>query len=289
VSIVPTDRRDTPERPEPTQTLVKGLRVLETVAAHSEGVTLAQLSRSLPYPKSTTYRLAATLERLGYLVRLRHEERYRVGPSAVRMAGAALQVLPLAELARPHLESLAAVTGESSHVAILDGDEIVYVALAQGAHRVRPVTWIGMRLAAHATASGKAILAFAPEATLRSILSRGLVARTPDTITDEARFLAALAEARQRGYAVDDGEESPEVRCVAAPVFGLGGVVAGAIGVSAPSSRLSRDRFAVLGSLVSATASALSSALGHSPSQETDHGVGTSASSGKRHRGRLDV
>ena len=121
--------------------------------------------------------------------------------------------------ARPHLARLVDELGESANLAMLDGDEIVYIAQAQSRHSMRMFTEVGRRVEPHCTAVGKAIMATMPIDEVREILKRsGMPRHTDTTITDPEEFIGQLAFSAEHGYAVDEGEQETGVRCVAVAI-----------------------------------------------------------------------
>lgn len=291
---VPTVRR----MPKPTErsgtralgsagvlTLAKGLRILEAVGERPQGITLAELVRSLPFNKSTLFRFLTTLQQAGYADRIPGSDRYRLGARVLKLAGEMLDALPMRDVASPHLVELMLSTGETSHVSILDDAEVVYIDKVDSPQRVRLHSWVGLRMRAHSTAAGKAMLAHLPEAELQRVLAGGLPARTPHTITSERALRKQLAEIRTDGYAIDDEEETPEIRCVGAPIFGLDRKVIGAVSVSGPATRLSLERAHEIAPAVVAAAQQISTRLGYrfEPAQQgtqREHAPGGQPTSG---------
>jgi IclR family acetate operon transcriptional repressor len=164
------------------------------------------------------------------------------------------------------MERLAADAGETANLGVLDGGRVVNLHKVLGPHPVRlHIDAVG-GVPAHATALGKVLLADLPADELdRRLGSRPLVRLTSKTIGDRAVLRAELARVGQRGYAVDDEECSPGLRCVAAPVRDRLGAVVAAVSVSGPARRLPRQRLVGLGSAVRAAALAISRRLGFEP------------------------
>lgn len=144
----------------------------------------------------------------------------------------------LVPIIKPHMDRLAREVGETVQVARLDGIENVYIAISESPRPMRLASSVGMRLHAHATGLGKALLAQLPPKEARERLTAVLLPRfTAATITDPELLLDVLAEVRQRGYAVDQGDFLEGTRCVAVPLFNQDDEVLAAISVTAPSSR----------------------------------------------------
>jgi DNA-binding IclR family transcriptional regulator len=241
----------------------KAVQVLRLLGDAGElGVT--ELSRRLHVHKSTVSRLLATLERHGVVSRNPQTDKFGLGPALISLAGAALQRIDLRAAAREHLSRLAAETRETVNLAILDGDQVVNVEKLPSAHYIRDIGWIGRRSPLHCTATGKVLVAHLSRAELRRLLGPRLQRFTPQTICDWPTLETELAEVRRQGYAIGREELEPGLVAIAAPIYDLGGRVAGAVSVSGPSFRMSLDAIAVYAPHVVAAAAAISRSLGHS-------------------------
>lgn len=244
--------------PRGTQTLARGLALLEKVG---EGVqSLEGLARALGIPKSTVHRLARALVQAGYL---RHLPRkgYTLGPKLVRLGfqAHAQQELPL--LARPHLEWLRDRTGETVHLGVLEGGEVVYMDKLPGRRELQLASRIGSRFPAQSTALGKALLAHLPEEVWVRYFLPGL-RRTSKTLGDLEAFREELRRTRARGYALDLEENEVGVRCVAAPIWDGQGQVVAAVSVSTASVYLDEHRIQEVAPLVQEAARRISAELG---------------------------
>lgn len=232
---------------------------------------MAGVARSANLPRSTVVRLLNALE-AEQLVRVDPATgRYEVGPGILELAGQYLARLDVRQITLPFLWELAAVTRETVNLAIQSGIHTVCVEQIEGPHAVRAVNWIGqrlaVRLAVHATAIGKAWLAFQPEAVVTQILhdlsdEQGqLPAYTAQTIGDAAALRDDLAHTRRRGYATTHEELKPWLSAVAAPLRGAHGVAVASIVVSGPSFRLTSRRIAEFGPTVVQVAARATAAL----------------------------
>jgi len=139
-------------------------------------------------------------------------------------------------------DELVELTGESAHVSQMSSGGPVYVLQRRAPFRVSVDTEVGSRPPMHATSTGKAVLAHLPAMEREIWLTEPLERYTPRTITDLAALNRSLVMVARRGYAVDDEEYNPGVRCIAAPVFGVDGSVVGCVGVSAPTLRMEVER-----------------------------------------------
>jgi DNA-binding IclR family transcriptional regulator len=200
----------------PPAVLARAIRVLEDFA-HQDECGVRELARSLEVSPSTAYHLLAGLERLGLLQRTA-DRRYRLGWRAAALGSALSKGFRPAELAEEVLAELARETGETAHLGILQGTEVVYLAKVEGHHAVRLASQVGQRFPAHATACGKALLAF-DDTAAEAVVARGLPALTAHTLTDESALRAELADVRAGALARDSEEIELHAACAAVPVL----------------------------------------------------------------------
>ena len=245
MSDVPTVTGDTPAddaRPRSggVRSIERAFAVLELVAAHGGSMSLSAMARGSRLPPATLHRLAATLVDLGYL-RQEASRRYALGPRLALLSDGSRSRLSSAAL--PHLVRLVDATDETANLAMLEGDQVAYVAQAPGRHSMRMFTEVGRRVSPHCTAVGKALLATSGDDEVRALLARtGLPRHTAHTLTDPDDFLAELGRVRARGYAVDEGEQEVGVRCVAVVV--PGSALRLAMSVSGPVPRMTDELLA---------------------------------------------
>src|SRR2546427_7675194 len=200
--------------------------------------TGSDVARELHVHRSTALRLLGTLERHALVERDQRTARYRLGRRLPHLASVVTGELDLRFVARPVCEQLAVAAGETATLDVLVGDVIVPIEQATASTSVVSVNWLGRRTPVHCTASGKAILAFGPEAVRERLLSGTLDRVTPNTVTDRAKLEAQLEEARQTGVARTHEELEVGLDAIAAPVYGVDGEVVAALDVSGPSHRL---------------------------------------------------
>lgn len=216
------------------QSVDRALDLLEALAAAEVALGVGELAREVGLPQGTTHRLLRSLEQRGYV----HQgagRKYSIGTAALRLGDAAQR--SLARSARPYLSELVELSGESANLAVLEGNDVVYVAQSPSPHSLRMFTEVGRHVTPHSTAVGKVLLAALPEDRAVGVLRRaGLPRYTDHTITDLDELLAELDATRDRGWAVDEGEQELGVRCVAVPVHQHGRVVA-AVSLSGPAGR----------------------------------------------------
>jgi IclR family acetate operon transcriptional repressor len=228
-------------RPGGVQSLDRAFAILEAMADAGGVIGLSQLAAAADLPLATIHRLVRTLVDLGY-VRQEPSRQYSLGPRLMRLADASTK--RLGTLAHPHMTRVVEAVGESVNLAVLDGEEIVYVAQVQPSQNfMRMFTEVGRRTLPHTTAVGKAILASKSDAEVRELLKRtGMPRRTAHTITSPKAFLADLERVRARGYAIDEGEQELGVRCVAVAVPHAPRPMA--VSISGPLTRMTDDAVA---------------------------------------------
>lgn len=239
------------------QSLERAFDILEAMADAGGSASLSQLAGDVRLPLPTIHRLIRTLVDLGY-VRQEPSRRYTLGPKLIRLGESSSRMLRT--WARPYLAELVDRVGETTNLAMLDNDLVVYVAQVPSRHSMRMFTEVGRRVLPHCTAVGKAILARLGEDEVRGLLRRtGMEARTAHTITDPGVLLAELAHVRTQGYAVDNGEQEVGVRCVAVAVPGAPTPIA--LSVSGPTTRMTPDAVARAAPLLKNAARRLASDL----------------------------
>jgi DNA-binding IclR family transcriptional regulator len=163
-----------------------------------------------------------------------------VGLKILSLSRGALSDLDVRGVALPIMRHLTRQTGLTSHLAILDGPEAVYVEKVEPESFIRMDTWVGRRMRVHATSVGKALVAHIPQDALERIISKaGMEKRTPKTIITLPKLLKELDKVRTQGYAVDDEENNLGARCVGASVFNDRGLIEAALGLSGTTQQVS--------------------------------------------------
>ncbi|MFF1787324.1 IclR family transcriptional regulator [Kitasatospora sp. NPDC058243] len=247
-----------------SSSLRRALAVLGHVRDHSDGrgVPLAQLAEALGLNKSTVLRLAGPLLDEHLLDRDRETGWFRLGHGSLRLGQAYLSTLDLRSVAAEHLRRLQREAGETVHLTVWQAPGIVYLDKVEDETNVRMASRVGSRAPAYCTATGKAILAWLPDEAVTEVVAAGLRPVTAWTISDETRLRADLSRIRARGYSIDDRENEPEVRCVAAPIFDHAGEVTAALSVSGLTSRMTAARVRALGPVVAQAGLRISRELG---------------------------
>lgn len=228
-----------------TQSIDRATSLLIAILNSPQPPLLSDLSRELSLPKSTTSRILGALERQG-LVRRDRQSAYSGGEVLLRFAATQNHDSTLIALMRPILESLATLTSESVNLAVPSGDELLLIDQVDGQFLLGATNWIGRRVAYHASALGKVLLAFGaapiPKGQLDSKASKTIISRT--------QLNAELEKIRKVGFATIEDELEDGLVAVAAPVFSHDKSVIAAISISGPSTRISRENLKRFGELI---------------------------------------
>ncbi|WP_127793472.1 IclR family transcriptional regulator [Agromyces sp. LHK192] len=234
--------------------------VFDAFGDEDEGLGVSELARRAHLPKSTVSRLAADLVAQRFLER--DGDRLFLGLRLFEFAQTVERPRMLRRIAMPVMTELRDATGHSVSLSVLDGADVVCIAMVRGESTGSPLLRIGGRLPAHATATGKAMLAYLPRDDLDPVLAGGLPGRTDRTIRDPDLLRRQLAEVRRLGVATELGECADDRACAASPILAPGGAAIAAVAVAGPEGVLAPERVAPA---VRAAASALGRRLAANP------------------------
>lgn len=232
------------------------------------GVT--ELARRLGLSKSTAHRLLAALVDTGMVVQDPTSELYRLGPEAISLGARALRSSDLRQAGRRALEELARTTGETASLEVLLEDEILILDEVPGGHLVGSVVEVGTRWPAHATSTGKLLLAHRESPPAAAPGDDALEAFTPRTVTRRRDLERELEEIRRQGFATASEELEPGYSAVAAPLRDHLGRVVAALSIGGPTARLGTRRLTELAALLRRTADRVSTELGWNPAATSD-------------------
>lgn len=246
-----------------TQTLLRGLDLLEAVL--SGPVSLAELSKTLNLNRSTVHRLASALVDRGYL-KLTPREGYTLSAKLLELGFAARQQISLPRVARPHLERLAELTGDTVHLGILDGNKALYLDKLPGRRRIEISSRVGERHPLCVTGLGKALLLDRTQDEWRSLFhaERGMGAQSASAFHT---WLKGMQRYQAGGYSFDLEENEDRIRCVGAPLRDETGKIVAAISVASVAQYMDDQRMADLSSTVRDAAAAISRDLGFTPNR----------------------
>ena len=232
-------------------------------------MTLTQLSNRLEMPKSTLLNLLRTLEEAGYVYRTRQSQTYRLGFKIMELGYCMRSAFPIVQFALPLMEEMQLATGEFIYLTTHINGRVLYLECVYPRKRTVGYSITGKTLPMHCTGCGKAMLSLFADEQVDSVINTwGLERKTLNTITERDALLRELELIRARGYAIDEEEETPGVKCVAMPVRASDGSAAGAISISGPVYSLTDEKIAHYVKLLSDMTSILATRADLFPSMQ---------------------
>lgn len=260
--------------------LERALDILEAYSLDQPELTLSELSARLDLAPSTALRLLSILERRGYVERSASTGCFRIGVRALELGSIYLQTTSLVAEARPFLQALARDYGQTANLGVLDRGEVIHVAVVPPNRLIRFDTAVGQRASAHSTGLGKALLAELSEAQVEELVAYHTLRRhTNRTITTLGALRVDLAQARERGYALDDEESEIGLKCIAAAIRDSENRAVAAVSISGPAFEYTDETVPRYVEAVTRTAREISGRLGNniqtgrSPDQQADQKV----------------
>lgn len=248
------------------QSVDRALDILETLARNGK-MSLAELSLKTGLNASTCHHLVGTIGRRGYITQDAETRRYSLGSKIFQLSEARASQINLIELAMPFLDRLNRRTGEAVHLVVIESTELITVAKLSSVHAVKVDSATNRSNAPHATAAGKAILAWLPPLRIDEILDAcGMERFTAETVTSRRALIEELRLVRRYGYSEDREEFAPGVHCVGAAIRSHKGAVIGSISLSIPTMRIAADLLARARKEVVATAQDVTKELGSNTS-----------------------
>lgn len=265
----------------------RALRILMGFTTAGAELTIGALAASAEVPRSTAFRILATLEAAGFVERDTIADTYRLGPSALLVGGAALRQLDFQQRLRPQLEALMQATGETVHLVIFRDRQTLVVDKIDSYHAIRLVSNIGFRSPLHATSAGKLMLAHQPSARIDTILQEHeFTPFTERTITNADDLRRHFAQIRQQGYAEDDEEFEVGLRCIAAPIRDSSREVFAGVSISGPTQRMTPEKVISLIPLLLEYAEQMSRDIGFPGSFPGGNGVDLTQRRGEAEKSR---
>ncbi|MGE0881003.1 MAG: IclR family transcriptional regulator [Acidimicrobiia bacterium] len=242
-------------------TVTKALQVLQAFTYEEPVLGVSELARKLGMGKSSVHRVLSTLAEQGFVTKT-EDDRYRLGLKLHELGQLVVSTLELRQVAHAPLERLRNETGETVHVAVLEGADAMYVHRIESQATLRTFARVGRRVPAHTTSSGKCLLAFGPAGGFDVVVAAGLKRIGPRSITTEQGLRDAVAKIRANGYAVSVEENEKGVTSIGAPVFGHDGSCIAAVSMAGPSVRVTPEQMPRLVVLVRRCALDISVGMG---------------------------
>lgn len=246
------------------QSVERALQILDLFNEQATELKITEISKQMGLSKSTLHSILKTLQLHGYIDQNPENGKYRLGMKLVERGHFVVGTMDIRQKAKSWLTTLSQETGQTTHLGILDGNEGVYIEKIEGKQAAIAYSRIGRRLPVHATAIGKVLLAWLSEEECAAVLE-GYVYKgfTPSTLIDRASLLTALKETRNNGYAMDNEENEPGVRCIAVPVWNHESRVIAALSLSTLTSRVNDDELATYRQMLMDAGLGLSKTLGY--------------------------
>jgi DNA-binding IclR family transcriptional regulator len=248
-----------------SKTAERLLDVLELLAHKTRPVPTMTIARECGIPKSSTHHLLNVMRARNFVIYYEHEHAWGLGVAAFEIGSAYLRSEPLQRLGRPVLVELTQVTGDTAHLAVLHGTEVLYIDKETPAGDApKLVTEVGVRLPAHLTAVGRAILAELQEPQVRALFAQhALIQRTGNGPSTVNALLRDLDKVRRKGFAHEDQMTTPGIGCLASPVFSHEGMPVAALGVTYLAAQRSPEDITALAPVVRELSDRLSASLGY--------------------------
>lgn len=226
------------------RSIVKAVTVINLLAQKSAPMSLAAIAAELGQSKSTVHGILATLANTGFLVQTPETSQYQLGIRLFEIGNRVAERWKEKKIAYPFITLLVEETKETVHLAVLDNDEVLYIAKQESSDSIKTVSEIGIRLPSHCSGVGKILLSGLSKYDLARIAKKtGLKKYTENTITNFEALCREIELIRKQGFAVDNQEHTQGLRCVAVPIRNHLGRVTAALSISAPVSRLRGEVF----------------------------------------------
>lgn len=244
--------------------LERTIRILEHLAAAVSPLNVTDISKALGFPKNSVFRIARTLLAFGYLEEA--EKAFRISPKLFSLANKGLQSNNLLLQAQGVMQDILDESNETTMLGALHGNLVTILEVLPSFELIRVQIQPGSEVSIHASAPGKAVLAFSTPQMQSELLDHMSFTRfTSKTIPGKQAMRAAIAKILKDGYATDEGEEFKNVHCVACPIFDYRGYAIASVWVSGPGFRLTAEKFPTIGKSLAQHAMAISKKLGFSP------------------------
>lgn len=243
--------------------LTNALRILRSYSLDKPSQGITELAASLKLGKSTVHRLVSTLSHEGFLVKDAETQKYRLGFSVLALSGVVTSTLDVYHESLPVVRKLVDTVGETAHIGILEGSDVIYIMKIECNHHVRFLTHVGRRNPLYCTSSGKVLLAHKELPFIQKVIENGLVKHTANTITDPAQLLQHLQKVKKDGCATSYEELLEGVHSIAAPIRDYTGQVVAAITLVGPKQRMPRSKVPFLIKKVKEAGQEISEKLGY--------------------------
>lgn len=245
------------------QSIDRALDIIEVLSQENDGLGVTEIASRIGLPKSTAHRIIATMAERGYLSRT-DKGVYKIGLKLIEAVSCYINSLELQTEARPYVAQITAELGLTSHLGVLDGDQVVYIEKMDVFSNVRMYSQIGVRVHSYSCSLGKCLLSNYSSQQVRKIMANcSFIRFTKKTLGSVDELIADLDKVRSRGWAIDDEEAEIGHRCIGAPIYDYRGDIIAAISASGPTSILTEDRIESVAQYVRKQALEISKSMGY--------------------------
>lgn len=249
---------------EVVQSVDRTLSILELLSNYNDGLGITEISSMIDLHKSTVHRLLGTLIYKGFVIQDASTNKYKLTLKLYELGSKKVASMDILKISKPYTEKLMKTVNEVVHLVIRDENDIVYIDKVEADNTIRMASTIGRRSPLYRTSVGKAMLAYLSDEEVEEIWSNSKIEKlTEHTITELEALKKELKEIKEKGYAVDNEENELGVRCIGAPVFNHNGCVEGAISISGPTIRVTKDKIEEFAEEVKKYADLISKELGY--------------------------
>lgn len=245
------------------QSIDRAILILKCFTENRKEMKLSEIAYELDLNKSTVHGIISTLKYHGLIEQDEETQKYRLGMYIVELGNLVLNSIDIRKIAYPIIRDVSKQLNETVHLSKLDGSELVYLDKVESNQSMRIFTFVGSRMPIYCTGMGKAMLAYKNDDIINKFLPEILKPMTRNTITDKKELLKQLKTIRERGYAMDNEENSDGLRCIAAPIFDHNGEVRYSISVSGPTVRITEDKTENVAKIIKESAKEISYRLGY--------------------------
>lgn len=245
------------------QSIERALDIIESLSSEEKGLGVTEIADRVGLHKSTVHRLLATLNDRGY-VEKNEEGSYQIGLKLIEVVSFFINSLELQTEARPHVAQISTELGLTSHLGVLDGDQVVYIERMDVYSGVKLYSQIGLRVHAYCSSLGKCLLSnFSKEELYKIMRDCSFTKFTENTISSLDELYEELKDVRKKGYGMDNQEFDMNNRCIGAPIYDYKGEIIAAISASGPPNLLTEERIPSVSEYVMKKAGLISRSMGY--------------------------
>ncbi len=253
------------------QSVDRAVQILKCFSESKKEMKLSDIAYELDLNKSTVHGIVSTLKYHGLIEQDEETQKYRLGMYIVELGNMVYNSIDIRKIAHPIIRDVSKQLNETVHLSKLDGSELVYLDKVESNQSMRIFTSVGSRMPVYCTGMGKAMLAYKNHDEINSFLPKILKPITKNTITDKKELLKQLKLIRERGYAMDNEENSDGLRCIAAPIFDNNGEVRYSVSVSGPTVRITEESIEKIAKIIKESAVEISYRLGYNSGKDVYH------------------